>query len=299
MAIDIVAATLLLRLRESEKFPWEGGAILQLGKQRIYESAKVLVADSSSSPKSGMTSNEKFFRNLGFESSTSLDVSDYENADLILDLNYPLSAVAFKQYDVVYDGGTVEHVFDVPEALKNIFKLTKVGGLIVHHVVANQNVDHGYYQFSPCLFHDFYSINNFEIIQTYYVITTFKKNYVFEYDSFSDANGWRTNFGKHHLTVWFVARKIESSTCEVVPMQGAVVKDHKRSESKICEKVTTESGSGLRHLKLSDQSVRILLQILWLPLYFRRSIRARYSHFRRRSWSGNRRQLKLVMKVNN
>ena len=66
------------------------------------------------------------FEALGFDTVHSFDYSDYEGATSLLDLNsgvVPDSAVG--QYDVVFDSGTIEHVFYVPNSLKAIVDTTK------------------------------------------------------------------------------------------------------------------------------------------------------------------------------
>lgn len=96
----------------------------------------------------------------------SLDLSDFEGADHIFDLNQREVPDELKgQYDVVYTGGTIEHVFDIRQTLKNIFELLKPKGVIIHTGPTNGWVEHGFYQFSPTFFTDYYSANFFEILE--------------------------------------------------------------------------------------------------------------------------------------
>ena len=85
----------------------------------------------------------------------SIDYSDYEGANIIHDMNEPLEST--EEYDTVIDSGTLEHVFNINEAFKNITKLCKVGGQILHALPANNNCGHGFWQFSPELFFAMYS----------------------------------------------------------------------------------------------------------------------------------------------
>ena len=58
------------------------------------------------------------------------------------------------QFDVVYDGGTLEHVFNFPVALRNAMELLRPGGrLFTIHTCANNLCGHGFYQFSRELFY--------------------------------------------------------------------------------------------------------------------------------------------------
>jgi hypothetical protein len=94
----------------------------------------------------------------------SLDYSPFEGAQLVHDLNTPIPAAWQGKYDVVYDGGTLEHVFNFPTALKNSMDLVRVGGRFFSHSCANNLCGHGFYQLSPELFYRTLSPENgFEV----------------------------------------------------------------------------------------------------------------------------------------
>src|SRR5262245_52181276 len=56
--------------------------------------------------------SEPLFRALGADTVESMDASEFEGATIIHDLNLPIPARLREQFDVVYDGGSLEHVFD-------------------------------------------------------------------------------------------------------------------------------------------------------------------------------------------
>ncbi len=85
----------------------------------------------------------------------SIDASDYEEATLVHDMNFPY--IAPPTYSFVMDLGCLEHIFNVPVALSNIIALTRKGGYIGHFLPANNYTGHGFYQFSPELFFSLYS----------------------------------------------------------------------------------------------------------------------------------------------
>ena len=73
------------------------------------------------------------FRRLGFTEFESIDISAYEGCTLQLDLNSSTVPELIKdEFDFVYNGGTLEHVFHLPNALGNVFDMLKVGGAVVH-----------------------------------------------------------------------------------------------------------------------------------------------------------------------
>ena len=90
----------------------------------------------------------------------SVDVSDYEGATIIHDMNKPLPNKLKGQYDTVIDSGTLEHVYNVPQALENCSLLCKPGGQIIHMLPANNLCGHGFWQMSPELFFSLYSVKN-------------------------------------------------------------------------------------------------------------------------------------------
>ena len=107
---------------------------------------------------------EPFFEALGAERVDTIDHSDYEGAKFVHDLNQPIPSEWREQFDVVYDGGTLEHVFNFPTALRNSMELLKPGGRLFIHNCANNMCGHGFYQFSPELFYRALSPENgFEV----------------------------------------------------------------------------------------------------------------------------------------
>lgn len=106
-----------------------------------------------------------FFKIFGFTEVHAADISPYEGADIILDLNKKLPSDLYQRFDYVVDGGTLEHVFDPATALKNMANMVKRGGYIFHQGPVAGLVNHGFYSFSPILFSEFYKANGFEIKQ--------------------------------------------------------------------------------------------------------------------------------------
>jgi len=89
----------------------------------------------------------------------SIDNSNFEGANIIFDMNEELTDVN-KQYDTIIDIGTSEHVFNINQNLRNISRLCKKGGRIIHCLPANNQCGHGFWQFSPELFFSLYDESN-------------------------------------------------------------------------------------------------------------------------------------------
>lgn len=103
---------------------------------------------------------EPFLRELGAETTDSVDATDYEGATYTSDLNGGLPQSMQRQYDAVIDGGTLEHVFNFPAALKGAMEAVKLEGRIYIMTQCNNAMGHGFYQFSPELFHRVFSPEN-------------------------------------------------------------------------------------------------------------------------------------------
>lgn len=83
----------------------------------------------------------------------SFDVSEYEHATVIHDMNMPISDFYKSKYKVVIDGGTLEHIFLYPQALLNAMQMVEKGGYLLLMTPTNNWCGHGFYQFSPELFY--------------------------------------------------------------------------------------------------------------------------------------------------
>jgi SAM-dependent methyltransferase len=179
MGITLPTARLFIELGLTTPF---SGSVLQLGKQDIYfsdqelqEVARRLGFPLHSTPLDSpvqnrflrgmplVMSDHAFFGRIGFEKIASLDASDFEGASIFFDLNLPDTPPNIAgTFDLIFDGGTLEHVFHLPNALRNVANLLKPGGVIVHVSPVHNFFDHGFYCFNPTLFADFYRANRFE-----------------------------------------------------------------------------------------------------------------------------------------
>jgi SAM-dependent methyltransferase len=83
-------------------------------------------------------------------------------------LNQPIPRDWHQRFDIVFDGGTLEHVFNLPAAFASCMQLVKPGGRFLAVTVANNWCGHGFYQFSPELFFRVFTRDNgFSIVELY------------------------------------------------------------------------------------------------------------------------------------
>ncbi len=142
--------------------------VLTIGHQTQYLSSKEIQRLSESLSQNSdveKLAKEEFIDELlkvlfGAITVDSLDYSDYEKSTIIHDMSLPLDAAHHEQYDVVIDGGTLEHVFNFPVAITNCMNALKVGGSFFMFTPANNHMGHGFYQFSPELFFRIFQSDN-------------------------------------------------------------------------------------------------------------------------------------------
>jgi SAM-dependent methyltransferase len=92
---------------------------------------------------------EPLFVALGARVVDSIDASGYERATIVRDMNEPIGNELVERFDVVFDGGSLEHVFNLPVALRNCLRMVRVGGCVIMQSPMNSFAGHGFYQFSP------------------------------------------------------------------------------------------------------------------------------------------------------
>jgi hypothetical protein len=165
MGLDINSVRFLIQARQAGM---AFGDVLTFGRQdlNVFPAKMVQLLEAHGFPAEVFKGQaqalhaEPCFLSLGAKQVYAMDVSNFEGATFIHDLNQPIGAELRERFDVVYDGGTLEHVFHFPTALKNCMEMVKVGGRLFTHTVTNNWCGHGFYQFSPELFYRAFSEEN-------------------------------------------------------------------------------------------------------------------------------------------
>ena len=245
MGITRGSARLLLDESKRRAF---SGSVLQLGKMFVFfdrddldgwaalhgvELASGVDVRPSHEPMlaaHGCMDDVSFFRLLGFDQVTSLDAAAWEGADVVADLNQPIPEELHGQFDVVFEGGTLQSVYDVPRALANVHAALRPGGRVVHAMTPSSNqVDLGFYMFSPTLFADYYEANGWTIEtmllcehMLYWVAGRVETGPwdVYRYEPGCLDHLSYGRYGGKQLSLFVVATKLETSTTDVVPHQS-------------------------------------------------------------------------------
>jgi len=254
------------------------GEVLQLGKQDVYFDRKTYNQIFNRNDKHNCKIEaDEFFLNLGFSKVFSLDASGFEGADYIFDLNKQIPDSLEKKFNCIFDGGTLEHVFNFPQALQNIDRMLKHGGCVIHNLPSHNHVDHGFYMFSPCALWDYYMANGYEILKYYiyeYSVAPSKlKATVYEYrpgeiDHLS-IGGW----GRFPISIWLVSKKSSTKSVYKIPQQGYYQKvwDNNVESLEESNKISKSSKLVKQYIKKNKKIYKFLVRVhSYLLNYFDR-----------------------------
>jgi SAM-dependent methyltransferase len=208
------------------------GAVLSLARQRItsdpaevidYLAASGFDVDFPDMRTAGTLTTREMFRSLGFDAYDDVDFTPEEACTIVHDMNQPLPEAYHDRYDLVFEMGTLEHIFDVKTSFQNIIAALKTGGSVIHLAPLNF-INHGFYNFSPTLFHDVYRVNGFADLDFYLLEFPLKwwKNPLTPYRrlEFSDEPMRLKTPKGYFLLLGFIARKKERMERFTSPIQA-------------------------------------------------------------------------------
>jgi len=174
--------------------------------------------------------NDFFYHLLGFKKIVSLDVSGYQGANIIFDLNKNYIPNKIKNIaDFILDASTLEHIFNTKNALQNLHKILKKNGLICHILPSNNMPKDGFYQFSPDLFINYNKLNGYKIQTKFFWVFDYQKKIFsktvksksgkdYYFNNYDKALKFSNKFN-YPLQIILVAKKIINKSKIKVPFQ--------------------------------------------------------------------------------
>ena len=185
MAITTIDYIVFKKLRDSGLFPsrptvlelgeaeWYGDVSTQVLSDGIEEyvsddtvreelhlrMAEILLSDSQY--KSWQLTKIFYKVFLDYKRLVAIDLHGTPDARPI-DLNYPVSLG--EQFDLVLNGGTAEHVFNVFQFFKSTHEWTKPGGLMLHVMPFRGWLEHGFYSFNSTFYWDLAIANGYSML---------------------------------------------------------------------------------------------------------------------------------------
>jgi SAM-dependent methyltransferase len=166
-----------------------------------------------------------FMRSIGVGKVDCLDVTDYEGAEIVHDLGYPVPESLLNRYDFIYNGGCFDNMFNPGVAIVNLSKMLRPGGRVVClESVSSWNCP--YIMFSPAWFWDYYVTNGFTDCKVYIASYHDTEELFFGPCDWYFANLEADRNGappeaieNNHLVIVTIAEKGSASTSERQPIQ--------------------------------------------------------------------------------
>lgn len=153
---------------------------------------------------------EGLFKELGASSVRSIDVSDYEGCDMILDLTRDVAADdtlagdLVDKFDTVLDFGTSEHIFNFPQTLVNAWNMLRDGGAYIFDMPVTGWASHGLVQFTPNYFHSVGEAPYFDLEHMFFHPKRGER--IYEVRKFNSIS-YRLLNGRRRISAWGVLRK--------------------------------------------------------------------------------------------
>ena len=171
--------------------------------------------------------DKSFFALFSEATFGALDVTDYEQADVIHDMNEPIPDDLKGKFDFIYNGSCMDNLFNPAGFMRNCSELLAPGGRVIH-------VEHAslwksaYLMYSGDWFHDYYAINDFTDCKVFYA--RFRFNHIQENWKLSQVTplanprrdrseqcSWVQSIWPH--VVICIAEKARDSTADKYPIQ--------------------------------------------------------------------------------
>lgn len=205
------------------RLPRRKGRVLTLGEQTVkFSSARLAEMLGQRDLRKDLTQTD-VFEALGFDDVQSLDVSDYEGSDHIFDLNQPEApAHLLGQYDMVFTGGTLEHVFHISQALQHAASFVRPGGCLVHLSPANNWMQHGFYQPGPEWLSAYFQQNGWQIEISAVIDVIDKTHWIVQPP--------RRAFRGIRQMLYGVGVRSEEATIDTAPVQNLYIRKHETDE---------------------------------------------------------------------
>jgi len=112
--------------------------------------------------KKELVDTQSFFEALGL-AVDFFDFKKFRGIEIETDFNNPIEEKYKSTYVLVLDTGTLEHCFNVGLAFINMCSLVKDGGIVLTAAPLNKG-NHGFWNFSPCAYENFFRQNGWGIL---------------------------------------------------------------------------------------------------------------------------------------
>jgi len=182
-----------------------GDSVIEIGAQDVCVAREVvekILAEYNININQVEAANASdLYRLFGFSHYVAIDASGGFNS-LVFDLNKDIRAhYHFSEtFDLVTNLGTAEHCFNQYAVFKNLHDLCKLGGVMIHALTTQGNVNHGFYNYHPRFIVDLATANKYEVVELWFTVD-YKPDLI-KY-TISEFKKWDS----HDLLIYAVLRK--------------------------------------------------------------------------------------------
>ena len=96
----------------------------------------------------------------------TLDVTDYEGAEIVHDMHHPVPPALHGAFDFIWNGSCLDNMFDPGMAMRSTARMLKPNGRVICMEMATPHFE-AYVTFSQAWFFDYFAINNFADCKVY------------------------------------------------------------------------------------------------------------------------------------
>lgn len=205
--------TVTMTYREAISLLCNEGVALRDSHVREFDASTVTSADF------GWISDRCFFSMFTDATIRALDVSDYENADIVHDLNRPLPSKYYGIADFILNGSVMDDLFNPGQAIRSMSEMLRPGGRIMHYEAGSQlGTGNAYVAYSPAWFHDFYAVNRYAGCDVWICAVT---DLAGPWSIYKWSSGEAFRPDSRFFISMVVADKGEHSTSEVMPIRSS------------------------------------------------------------------------------
>jgi len=162
----------------------------------------------------------------------TLDVTDYEGAEIIHDMHVPVPDSLENNFDFIWNGSCLDNMFDPAMAMRSTGRMLRPGGRVICMEMGTPHYD-AYTMYSQAWFFDYFAINNYKYCKIYSCVFGAKDVWDGPYDlyvpdNYRDASRLfpMKTFPKKALITLAIAEKGSESTWEKMPVQWQYRPDH-------------------------------------------------------------------------
>ncbi len=140
-------------------------AISDLSEIRIDEATTTARED----PAQHRIRDVDFFAMLGLSETLAIDISDYEGAEILVDINQPIPSRLERSCCLLVDGSLLDNIFDPVTALKNISRMLTPGGrcFLINQGFHYSEHPQTYLGLNAMWFFDYFVWNDFDYCQVF------------------------------------------------------------------------------------------------------------------------------------